>query len=95
MAYFAASCDSAETNRRFAESLDLDYPILSDPEKQVAGAYGVVGKLRPLPRRWTFYIGPDGKILAIDKKVKSRTHGRDVAARLDELGVAKRPAKDR
>jgi peroxiredoxin Q/BCP len=77
-------------NTKFAKSLDLDYPILSDPGKKVAGAYGVVTKKRKFPFRWTFYIGKDGKILAIDKKVKSGTHGADVAKKLGELGVDKK-----
>ena len=37
--------------------------------------------------RWTFYIGADGKILAIDDKVKTATHGTDIAAQLKQLGV--------
>jgi len=73
--------------------LDLNYPILSDPDKQVARAYGVVGLTRPLPRRWTFFIGPDGRILAIDKKVKPGSHGADVAARLEKLDVAQKKKK--
>ena len=36
MAYFAASCDDVETNTKFAESLDLDYPMLSDPGCEAA-----------------------------------------------------------
>jgi len=40
--------------------------------------------------RWTFYIGPDGKIVYIEKSVKTSTAGQDVAAKLAELGVAKR-----
>jgi peroxiredoxin len=39
--------------------------------------------------RWTFYIGPDGKILDIDRKVKPQTAGQDLAAKLDALKVAK------
>jgi len=80
-------------NKRFAESLDLDYPILSDPKKDVARAYGVVTKLRPVPYRWTFYIGLDGKILAIDKKVQAKQHGEDVASTLKELNVEKNVEK--
>ena len=45
---------------------------------------------RELPFRWTFYIGEDGKILYIDKGVKAAEHGKDVAAKLKELGVAKK-----
>ncbi len=88
MAYFTASCDDVETNTKFAESLKLDYPILSDPEKTVAEAYGVVHEGRSVPERWTFYIGPEGKLLFIDKKVNVASHGADVAAKLKELGVA-------
>ena len=94
VAHFAASCDTPEVNQKFAKSLDLDYPILSDPEKKVAQAYGVVHPQRPLPERWTFYISREGKILHIDKEVKPGSHGKDIAERLKELGVEKRDEKD-
>ena len=73
----------------------MDYPILSDPDKKVARAYGVVSTLRPWPQRWTFLIGPDGKILAIDKKVRSASHGKDLAALLKkaEIPVRRPPAE--
>jgi len=88
VAYFAASCDTVETNKEFAESLGLDFPLLSDPGKAVAKAYGVVTPERDLPFRWTFYIGKDGKILHIDKEVNTAEAGADVASRLASLGVA-------
>ena len=47
---------------------------------------------QPFASRWTFYIGVDGRILYIDKQVNTSTHGKDVAARLSELGVPKRRA---
>ena len=87
MAYFTASCDSVDENTRFAKSLDLDYPILSDPEKATARQFGVVDDGRPLPRRWTFFIGKDGKLLAIEKKVDAGGHGPQIAKTLAELGV--------
>jgi peroxiredoxin Q/BCP len=89
VAYFAASVDDIETNTKFAKSLDADYPILADAEKSVAEAYGVLSS-SGLANRWTFYIGPDGKILAIDKQVNVKTSGADIAAKLGELGVAKK-----
>ena len=85
--YFAASTDSVETNTRFAESLQLDYPILSDPTKQTARAYGVLG-MAGMASRATVYIGLDGRILEIDRQVSARTHGADVVAALKRLGVA-------
>src|SRR5262245_24169607 len=70
VAYFTASVDDAETNKKFAESLGLDYPILSDPSKTTAQAYGVVAGEAKVASRWTFYIGKDGKILHVDRTVK-------------------------
>ncbi len=39
--------------------------------------------------RWTFYIGPDGKIRYIDKKVNVDSAGADIATELGTLGVKK------
>ena len=41
-------------------------------------------------RRWTFYIGPDGRILDIDKTPNTATAGQVMVAKLDALGVKKR-----
>jgi len=86
VAYFAASTDDAEKNKKFAESLELDYPILSDPGKETADAFGVLKG--DYAARHTFYIGTDGKILFVDREVKPRSAGADVASRLEQLGVA-------
>ena len=90
MAYFAAGVDSPDTIRAFAQSLGTDYPILSDPTRAVAQAYGVVDADQSYPSRWTFYIGVDGRILHIDKRVSPASHGQAIASRLAELGVARR-----
>ena len=90
VAYFTASVDTPEENKKFAQSLGLDYPILSDPSKKVAEAYGVVDQKRPVAQRWTFYIGEDGKIKEIDKKVQTQSHGKDIGAKLKALGVAEK-----
>jgi peroxiredoxin Q/BCP len=89
IAYFTASVDTPDYNKKFAESLDLDYPILSDPEKDVAKAYGVVHQGRQVPERWTFYIDKDGVIKEIDKGVQKRTDtaGADIASKVKELGL--------
>jgi peroxiredoxin Q/BCP len=88
VAYFTASVDTPEENKKFAESLELDYPILSDPDKTTANDYGVINPARGFANRWTFYIDKDGIIKAIDKSVKVDKAGEDVAAKLKELGLA-------
>ncbi|MSR56733.1 MAG: peroxiredoxin family protein [Planctomycetaceae bacterium] len=90
VAYFTASCDKPEFNKEFADELKLDFPILSDPEKTTAKAYGVVHKDREVPERWTFFIDKDGVIKHIEKKVSTKTHGEDVAKKLAELGIEKK-----
>ena len=85
-----ASVDDPETNKEFAESLDADFPLLSDPEKDVAIAYGVVTDERPVPFRWTYIIGPDSKVLRVDREMSPSTAGADLVAHLTDLGVAKR-----
>jgi peroxiredoxin Q/BCP len=88
IAYFTASVDTAEQNTKFAKSLDLDYPILSDPDKTVAKEYGVLNTARGFSNRWTFYIDKDGIIKKIDKEIKVDKAGTDVAEKVKELGLA-------
>ena len=87
MAYFMISVDEPQTNKEFAESLDSDFPLLSNPTKEVAEAYGVVTAERALPSRWTFIIGGDGKILKIDRRVNPSPAGQDLVAHMKELGL--------
>ena len=90
------SVDTPEDNKAFAEKEHADFPMLSNPDKKVALAYGVISPDAPpdrqFARRWTFYIGPNGKILLIDKGatgkgVNPATSGEDIVTRLKELGV--------
>lgn len=98
--YFMASVDEIEKNTEFAKATSVtlngqevekeaaDFPLLSDPTKEVATAYGVLNP-RGVATRWTFYIGTDGRILAIDKAVRPATSAEDMAAKLGELNVAR------
>ena len=56
----------------------------------MATAYGVVDEDQPFASRWTFYIGLNGRILYIDKRVNPATQGKVIAAKLAELGVPRR-----
>ena len=85
------SVDDLETNTRFAKEHEADFPIMADPEKTVANAYGVLSPAG-LARRWTFYIGPDGKILFIDKapgQAQTLNAGDTLSAKLAELADKK------
>jgi thioredoxin-dependent peroxiredoxin len=85
-----ASVDTPELNKGFAEKEKADFPILSDPDKKAATAYGVIPEGRTMAARHTFYIGPDGKILFIDRNPGTAKAGETVVAKLEELGVKKK-----
>jgi peroxiredoxin Q/BCP len=99
VSYFMASVDPLEDNIRFAkatkvelngqtvEKKEADFPMLSDPTKETAKAYGVLAANGNFAQRWTFYIDKDGRIAAIDKAVKPATSAEDMIARLGELKV--------
>jgi len=89
VSYFMASVDSIEDNVGFAEATNADFPLLSDPTKETARAFGVLNMMG-MASRHTYYIGVDGRILAIDRDVKPATSAEDMAATLGELGVARR-----
>jgi len=92
VAYFMASVDPVEGekgNKAFAASEKADFPLLGDPTKETAAAYGVLHPERGVAQRWTFYIDKDGKVAAIDKAVKVATSAEDMIAKLEELKVAK------
>jgi thioredoxin-dependent peroxiredoxin len=101
VAYFMASVDPLEQNIKFAkatsvtlgervvEKKEADFPMLSDPGKEVAGKYGVLNE-RGIANRWTFYIDRNGRIAAIDKMVRPETSAEDMVSKLGELKVATR-----
>ena len=80
------SPDSAKSHTKFIEKFSLPFPLLADEDKAIANAYGVwveksmYGKTYMGVERSTFVIGPDGKLLAIYRKVKPAEHTAEVLA---------------
>jgi alkyl hydroperoxide reductase subunit AhpC len=57
------SVDSVETHRAWIEELGgVDYPLLSDTEKTVSRAYGVLQESEGVSLRATFIINPAGEV---------------------------------
>jgi thioredoxin-dependent peroxiredoxin len=90
------SVDTLDENKAFAEKEHADFPMLANPDKKVAMAYGVITPDTPadrqFARRFTFYIDPTGKIALIDKGATGRginpaTSGQDLVTHLEELKV--------
>jgi len=87
--YFMASVDPLDQNVGFAKENKADFPLLSDPTKATATAYGVLNE-RGMSNRWTFYIDKSGKIAAIEMTVRPATSAEDMIAKLGEIKVAAR-----
>ena len=85
------SVDTLDENKAFAAKEHADFPMLANPDKKVAFAYGVIAPDAPADRqyakRWTFYIDPTGKIADIDKQVHPATSGQDIVTHLEALKV--------
>lgn len=92
VAYFMISVDSLEDNTAFAKKENADFPLLADPTKATARKYGVLADMSrfnigEVAARHTFYIGPDGKIVDVDRKVSPGTSGEDIVTHLKALNV--------
>ena len=80
-----ASTDTVEDNTGFAKKNNASFPILSDPEKSMCEAYGVLSA-RGYAQRWTYYIDRAGVVSKIDKSVDPRNAGKQLVANLKDLG---------
>lgn len=69
------SADDVDTQARFAEEYDLGIPLLSDPDRSIARAYGVKRPGILFNKRQTFVIGQDRRVLdVIGSEFKMETH---------------------
>jgi peroxiredoxin Q/BCP len=78
------SADSPDKQKKFQDKYDLPYTLLSDPDKKICKAFGVIkdknmyGKIVKGIARTTFVIGPEGKIQHIFNNVKAEGHAEEV-----------------
>jgi thioredoxin-dependent peroxiredoxin len=57
----AISTDSVSTHKRFAESLNLPFRLLSDPDQRVSKQYASKNP-DGYNRRTVYVVGPDGRV---------------------------------
>ena len=81
-----ASTDSIEDNTGFAKKNGATFPILADPSKETAKAYGVLAA-PGYAKRWTYYIDPEGIVIKVDKDVNPVTAGANLVTNLKSLGA--------
>jgi len=71
------SVDSKEDLKKFREKYSLNFPLLSDENKVVTKAYGVLNLLG-FASRVTFIVNKEGKIAHIIDKVDVNSHAKEV-----------------
>ena len=90
MVVIGVSRDSVASHRKFAQKFDLPFILLSDPELQAIGGYGVwqekklYGKVSYGVVRTTFIIDEQGNIEKVMPKVKPDTNAAEILAYLGE-----------
>jgi peroxiredoxin len=70
--------DRAALVESFASGLDLRYPLVSDAERNVSLAFGMVGTRRGRPRAATFLIDSSGLVRRVFPEIPPYGHARDV-----------------
>lgn len=84
------STDSLESHEKFRGKHGLNFPLLSDRTSDVVKMFGawkeknLYGKRTWGVGRMTYWIGPDGKIRKIYKKVDTAKHADEILADLRE-----------
>ena len=78
------SADPPQRQKKFEDKYDLPYTLLSDTDKRVCDAFGVIkeknmyGKKVKGIARTTFVIGPDGRVTHVFENVKAQGHAEEV-----------------
>ncbi|MGA2972644.1 MAG: peroxiredoxin [Candidatus Bathyarchaeia archaeon] len=79
------SLDSIQSHDSFAKKYSLPFPLISDKDKRVATAYGVLRDIGLSTNRVTFIIDKKGKVAKIFPKVDVSKHTEEVVSALKEL----------
>jgi peroxiredoxin Q/BCP len=82
------SRDEAASHEKFKAKYNLNFTLLSDPDKQAIEAYGAWGKNRFGREgilRKTFVIDPEGQVVKVYGRVTPDGHGEKIVADLKLL----------
>jgi thioredoxin-dependent peroxiredoxin len=88
------SPDDVRSHAAFRDKYSLDFPLLADPDHEVAETYGAwreknnYGKTYMGVQRSTFLIDGDGVVRKVWKKVDVREHDQQVIDALDAVARA-------
>jgi peroxiredoxin Q/BCP len=80
IAVFGCSVDSADSHRAFIRKYKLPFPLLLDPGRKIAAAYGAANgiPILGLDKRITYVIAEDGRILKVYPNVDPSSHAAEI-----------------
>jgi len=86
IAVLGCSIDSADSHKAFIKKYGLPFPLLLDPDRSIARAYGADNgiPILGLDRRVTYVIGEDGLILKVYPSVDPGIHAKQI---IHDLGA--------
>ena len=91
IAVLGCSIDSADSHKAFIKKYGLPFPLLLDPDRSIARAYGADNgiPILGLDRRVTYVIGEDGLILKVYPSVDPGIHATQI---IHDLGADHTPS---
>lgn len=87
----AVSKDSCGSHKNYAEKLDINYVLASDPDYKFAKATDSIvekkmyGNTYEAPSRSAYVIDTDGTVLGIIEKVNTKDHARELKELIENL----------
>ncbi len=86
------SADDVDKQHQFAQINNVTFPLLSDPDRVVAGQFGVKRRIALLPvKRHTFVIAPDSTLVTeIASEINMTSHADKALAALRERASVER-----
>ena len=90
-AVFGASILDEKSKAKFASKYSVNFPLLADPDHEVAEKYGVWQEKSRYGRKYmgivrtTYLIGPDGKVAKRWDGVKVEGHAEEVLGEVEKL----------
>ncbi len=90
IAVLGCSVDSADSHKAFIRKYGLPFPLLLDPDRSIARAYGADNgiPILGLDRSVTYVVGEDGRILRVYPSVDPGLHAREI---IHDLGADRPP----
>ena len=83
------SVDTVESHKKFAQKNSLNFPLISDHDKQISKTYGVLSEDGSRAERMTFIIDKEGKIAKIFTNVDITRHVHEIVTSLKQLPLKK------